>query len=166
MKKMDKSFEFPERLWRKPMEFYNGKPRVRIAASSYDKSTSYSPFVDEATPENKQINSAPSAQSDGSDSSGVDLVAEPEVKVYTEAGNARVTVELTTVKKQDLKLNCAEDSLTLSVKTPTGSWTKEVPLPFRVDPDTAKAVFKNGRLELVVRKHGRFNPPGPKVDWV
>ena len=163
---MDKSFEFPKRLWRKPIEFYNGKPRVRVAASSCQKPTSYSPFVDEATPENRQISSAPSAQNDGSDSSGVELAAEPEVKVYTEAGNARVIVELTTVKKQDLKLNCAEDSVTLFVKTPTGSWTKEVPLPFRVDPDTAKAVFKNGRLELVVRKHGRFNPPGPKIDWV
>jgi len=163
---VEKSFEFPERLWRKPIEFYHGKPRVRIAASSYDNSASYSSFVDEATPENEQINSVPYAQNHGSDSSGVELGAEPAVKVYTEAGNARVTVELTTAKKQDLKLNCAENSLTLSVKTPTGSWTKEVPLPFRVDPDTAKAVFKNGRLELVVRKHGRFNPPGPKVDWV
>ena len=162
---MDKSFEFPERLWRKPIELYDGRPRVRVAASSY-KSTSYSPFVDEVTPESRQINRAPSARNDGSDSSGVELGAEPEVKVYAEAGNARVTVELTTVKKQDLKLNCAEDSLTLSVKTPTGSWTREVPLPFRVDPDTAKAVFKNERLELVVRKHGRFNPPGPRVDWV
>jgi HSP20 family protein len=86
--------------------------------------------------------------------------------VSTEAGNAKVAVELPSVNRKDLSLHCAEDSLTLSVKTSTGSWIKEVRLPFRVDPDTAKAVFKNGRLELVVRKHGKFNPPRPRLDWV
>jgi HSP20 family protein len=94
------------------------------------------------------------------------LANEPRVEVSSEAGNAKVTVELASVRKEDLSLHCAEDSLTLSVRTLRGSWIKEVRLPFRVDPDTAKAVFRNGKLELIVRRHGLFNPPRPRLDWV
>jgi HSP20 family molecular chaperone IbpA len=91
---------------------------------------------------------------------------EPQVTVSTEEGNARVTVELPSADKKDLSLHCAENSLTLSVNTPIGAWVKEIPLPFRVDPDTAKAVFRNRKLELIVRRHGKFNPPRPRIDWV
>jgi len=149
---MNTPFEFPERLWKKPIEIYNGKPRLRFAASSYAPEAAY-PLFGDRTP-----NRDP-PQNDES-------VLGPEVIVSTEAGNAKVTVELTTTRKEDLRLNCTEDSVTLSVRTSTGPWVKEIRLPFRVDPDTAKAVFRNGRLELVVRKHGKFNPPQPRLDWV
>jgi HSP20 family molecular chaperone IbpA len=152
---MDLNIEFPERLWKRPIEFHDGKPRLRIAASSYNQRAPYTMFGDETT------------HSDNEDEqSEKTLTDEPQVMVSTEAGNAKVAVELPSVNRKDLSLHCAEDSLTLSVKTSTGSWIKEVRLPFRVDPDTAKAVFKNGRLELVVRKHGKFNPPRPRLDWV
>lgn len=150
---MDMTLEFPERLWRRPVAFHNGKPRLRIAASSYREPTSYPILHDTERPADPQTD-----RKRWSD--------EPQVKVSTEAGNARVTVELDAVRREDLSLNCAEDCLTVSVRTPGGSWVKEIRLPFRVDPDTAKAIFKNGKLDLVVRKHGRFNPPGPRVDWV
>jgi len=116
-------------------------------------------FRDETAPLNPQEDNE-AGQPDMS------MAERPRVKVSTEAGNAKVTVELASVRKEDLSLHCAEDSLTLSVRTLKGSWTKEVRLPFRVDPDTAKAVFKNGKLELIVRRHGRFNPPRPRLDWV
>jgi HSP20 family molecular chaperone IbpA len=152
---IDLNIEFPERLWRRPIEFHDGKPRLRIAASSYNQRAPYPMFEDETT-----------HSDDEDEQSGKTLTDEPQVMVSTEAGNAKVAVELPSVNRKDLSLHCAEDSLTLSVKTSAGSWIKEVRLPFRVDPDTAKAVFKNGRLELVVRKHGKFNPPRPRLDWV
>jgi HSP20 family molecular chaperone IbpA len=152
---MDLNIEFPERLWKRPIEFHDGKPRLRIAASSYNQRAPYPMFRDETT-----------HSDDEDEQSGKTLTDEPQVMVSTEAGNAKVAVELPSVNRKDLSLHCAEDSLTLSVKTSAGSWIKEVRLPFRVDPDTAKAVFKNGRLELVVRKHGKFNPPRPRLDWV
>ena len=156
---MNLTFEFPERLWKRPIEFHDGKPRFRVAASSYNQEAPYRMFRDETAPLNPQEDNE-AGQPDMS------MAERPRVKVSTEAGNAKVTVELASVRKEDLSLHCAEDSLTLSVRTPRGSWTKEVRLPFRVDPDTAKAVFKNGKLELIVRRHGRFNPPRPRLDWV
>ena len=156
---MNLTFEFPERLWKRPIEFHDGKPRFRVAASSYNQEAPHRMFRDETTPLDPQEDDE-AGQPDRS------LADEPRVEVSTEAGNAKVTVELASVNKKDLSLHCAEDSLTLSVRTPRGSWIKQVRLPFRVDPDTAKAVFRNGKLELIVRRHGRFNPPRPRLDWV
>ena len=156
--RMNIALGFPERLWKRPIEFHEGKPRFRVAASSYNQGVPNRMFDDE-TP-----------HADLEDHDGVDQPekgpAEPRVKVSTEEGNARVTVELSSVDKKDMNLHCAEESLTLSVKTPAGSWIKEIPLPFRVDPNTAKAAFRNGKLELIVRRHSKFNPPRPKIDWV
>ena len=152
------AFEFPKRLWKRSIEFHEGKPRLRIAASSYNQRVPNQIFRDETT----AIDSQNDGEADASDKG----FEEPQVKVSTEAGNARVTVELPSADKKDLSLHCAENSLTLSIRTPAGSWIKEIPLPFRVDPDTAKAVFRNRKLELIVRRHGKFNPPGPRIDWV
>jgi HSP20 family molecular chaperone IbpA len=156
--KMDAAFEFPERLWKRPKELHEGKAHPRIAAASYNQAATHPAVEDE--PE-----SMDSEQEDESSQLGK-ASADPEVKVSTEAGNARIIVELPSANKKDLKLRCAEDSVTLSAKTEAGLWTKEIALPFRVDPDTAKAVFRNKKLELIVRKHGSFNPLGPRIDWV
>jgi len=152
---IDLNREYPERLWKRPIEFHDGKPRVRIAASSYNQRVPYTMFGDEITHSDSEHEQSEKTSTD-----------EPQVMVSIEAGNAKVAVELPSVNKKDVSLHCAENSLTLSIKTQTGSLTKEIPLPFQVDPDTAKAVFKNGKLELVVRKHGKFNPPRPRLDWV
>jgi len=163
---MNVTFEFTERLWKRPIEFHDGKPRLRVAASSYNQEAPHQMFVDKPTPPDLRVDRDPSATEGVSDQIDKNPASEPEVKVSTEAGNAKVTVELASAKKEDLKLNCTEDALTLSVSTPVGSWVKEIRLPFRVDPDTAKAAFRNGKLELVVRRHGKFNPPRPRIDWV
>ena len=152
---IDLNREYPERLWKRPIEFHDGKPRVRIAASSYNQRVPYTMFGGEITHSDSEHEQSEKTSTD-----------EPQVMVSIEAGNAKVAVELPSVNKKDVSLHCAENSLTLSIKTQTGSLTKEIPLPFQVDPDTAKAVFKNGKLELVVRKHGKFNPPRPRLDWV
>lgn len=156
--RMNIAFEFPERLWKRPIEFHEGKPRLRIAASSYNQGIPDRVFRDETTAIDPQNHS----EVDQPDKD----FEEPQVRVSTEAGNARVTVELPSADKKDLSLHCAENSIILSIRTPAGSWIKEIPLPFRVDPDTAKAVFRNRKLELIVRRHGKFNPPRPRIDWV
>ena len=155
---MNIAFEFPERLWKRPIEFHKGKPRFRVAASSYNQDVPYRMFNDEPPHEDLEDRDRVDQPERGP--------AEPRVKVSTEEGNARVTVELSSVDRKDMNLHCAEESLTLSVKTPAGPWIKEIPLPFRVDPNTAKAVFRDGKLELIVRRHSKFNPPRPRIDWV
>jgi HSP20 family molecular chaperone IbpA len=156
--RMNIAFEFPKRLWKRPIEFHEGKPRLRVAASSYNQGIPSREFSDETVQVDPKNHNELDQPEKGFE--------EPRVEVSTEAGNARVTVELPSADKKDLDLHCAEDSLTLSVRTAAGSWIKEIPLPFRVDPDTAKAAFRNGKLELIVRRHSKFNPPRPRIDWV
>lgn len=160
------TYEFPERLWKRSIEFHNGKPRIRAAASSYTPPTSFPSLRDEKDTMDPQQDQRSELGEEPADQLDKSPEIEPQVKVSTEGGNTKITVELAAIRKEDLKVNCAEDSVTLSVRIPSGSWVKEIRLPFHVDPDTAKAVFRNGTLELVVRKHGRFNPPGPRIDWV
>lgn len=168
MKEQDRislAFEFPERLWKRPIEFHEGKPRIRFAASSYSRQLPYGALRD-GTGSVDSDDDRRTSQDAEIDHANNTLTDEPQVEVSSEAGNAKVTVQPISAEKQNLSLRCAEDSVSLSIRTPEGSWTKEVHLPFRVDPDTAKAVFRNRRLELIVRRHGRFNPPRPKLDWV
>ena len=163
---IDPPFGFPERLWKRPIELQNGKPRIRFAASSYNQQTPRRMFSDETSPLDSENDGGIPRDESEVERPDRGFADEPQVKVSAEEGNAKVTVQLTSVSKENLSLRCAEDTVTLSVRTSRGSWTKEVGLPFRVDPDTAKAVFRDGKLELIVRKHGRFNPPRPRLDWV
>jgi len=77
---------------------------------------------------------------------------EPLVDVVDDGENLRVVAELPGVEKKDIQMKCAEDVLTISVDTPSRKYHKEVELPSAVDPDTSKATYNNGVLEVVLRK--------------
>lgn len=77
---------------------------------------------------------------------------EPLVDVVEEPDNVKVVAELPGVEKKDIQMKCAEDVLTISVNTPSRKYRKEVELPTTVDPDTSKATYNNGVLEVVLRK--------------
>ena len=77
---------------------------------------------------------------------------EPLVDVNEDAENVRVVAELPGVEKKDIQMKCAEDLLTISVSTPSRKYRKEVELPTAVDPDTSKATYNNGVLEITFRK--------------
>ena len=77
---------------------------------------------------------------------------EPLVDVVEDAENVRVVGELPGVEKKDIQMKCAEDLLTISVSTPLRKYHKEVQLPTAVDPDTSKATYNNGVLEVILRK--------------
>jgi HSP20 family protein len=77
---------------------------------------------------------------------------EPLVDVVDESENVRVVAELPGVDKKDIQMKCADDALTISVNSPSRKYHKEVRLPIAVDPDTSKATYNNGVLEVLLRK--------------
>jgi HSP20 family protein len=83
---------------------------------------------------------------------------EPLVDVINEAEQVRVVAELPGVDKSAIKTTISEDSLTIRVESPTRKYYKEVQLPTGVDPDSSKASYNNGVLEIVLRK----TKPRPK----
>lgn len=77
---------------------------------------------------------------------------EPLVDVMEEDKDVVIVAELPGVEKDDIKLHAAEDHLTISVDTPARKYHKELTLPARVDPQSARASYKNGVLEVRLKK--------------
>jgi HSP20 family protein len=77
---------------------------------------------------------------------------EPLVDVIDAKGAVKVYAELPGVEKGDIALSATELTLTISVPGEKRRYHKEVDLPSKVDPDTAKATYKNGVLEVCLNK--------------
>jgi HSP20 family protein len=83
---------------------------------------------------------------------------EPLVDVINEPAQVRVVAELPGVEKSAIKTNINDDSLIINVDSATHKYYKEVHLPSGVDPDSSKAAYNNGVLEITLRK----TQPKPK----
>ena len=77
---------------------------------------------------------------------------EPLVDVINESEQVRVVAELPGVEKPDIKTTMTENTLTISVDSPSRKYYKEIELPSTVDPDSSKASYNNGVLEIALRK--------------
>ena len=76
---------------------------------------------------------------------------EPLVDIINEADQVRVVAELPGVDKSDIKTTIADDKLTIRVESPTRKY-KEVQLPTAVDPNSTKASYTNGVLEIRLKQ--------------
>jgi len=77
---------------------------------------------------------------------------EPLVDVLEEDKDVVVVAELPGVEKEDIKVHATENHLTISVDTSSRKYYKELVLPVNVDPRSARAVYKNGVLEVRLKK--------------
>jgi HSP20 family protein len=90
---------------------------------------------------------------------------EPLTDVRTTDGEIQVIVELPGVTKEDINLRGSEESLTVSVDTPKHKYQKELQLPIKIDPKTAKSKFINGVLEITLKKkEKKEEPKGEKIE--
>lgn len=88
---------------------------------------------------------------------------EPLVDVMSENGTVQVLVELPGVEKKDVKLNCTEKTLIISVDTEKRRYFKEVELPTEIDPKVSKASYKNGVLQVTLTKAKKETPKGESI---
>ena len=77
---------------------------------------------------------------------------EPLVDVINEPAQVRVVAELPGVEKSAIKTSISDDTLTISVDSATQKYYKEIHLPAGVEPDSPKASYNNGVLEITLRK--------------
>ena len=77
---------------------------------------------------------------------------EPLVDLIEDAETLAVLVSLPGVKKDAIDLRTTENRLTVSVDTPNLDYHEELNLPTRVDPKSAHALYKNGVLEVRLKK--------------
>lgn len=90
---------------------------------------------------------------------------EPLVDVITTDKEVKVLAELPGVEKEDIKLHGTEDTLTISVNTPQRKYYKELEMPENVDPKSAKTNYKNGVLEVTLKKtKAKKKPKGEPIE--
>ena len=77
---------------------------------------------------------------------------EPLADVMTANNEVIIVIELPGVEKKDIKLQGTEDRLIVSVDTPQRKYYKNLEMPVKVDPKTAKSSYKNGVLEVTINK--------------
>lgn len=77
---------------------------------------------------------------------------EPLVDVIEDEDQVTVVAELPGVDKNDIKVRATEETLIISAKGLDKKYYKEIPLPAKVRPETAKASYKNGVLEVKLEK--------------
>ncbi|HET6405251.1 MAG TPA: archaeal heat shock protein Hsp20 [Candidatus Thermoplasmatota archaeon] len=85
-----------------------------------------------------------------------DLVREPLSDVIEGDQEVSVTVELPGVEKKDVSLKVAEETIAVRVDKGQRRYHKVIRLPCKVQPNTAKATFKNSILDVTIqRQNGR-----------
>lgn len=89
---------------------------------------------------------------------------EPIVDVIDQRDEVVVVADLPGVEKEDIRLSAVGDLLTVSVDTERRKYHKEIRLPAKVEPETAKASYKNGVLEVRLKKVGGPQGHGIKID--
>ena len=87
---------------------------------------------------------------------------EPLIDTIDEDNQIKIVAEVPGVEKDNINLEYTENSLIISVDAQRRKYYKEVDLPDQVDPETAKASYRNGVLEVIIQKK-RNKPKGQKI---
>jgi len=77
---------------------------------------------------------------------------EPLVDVIEEDREVVVVAELPGLKKEDIQIHVGQCNLTISVDTLERRYHEELALPVETDPKSAVATYKNGVLQVRLKK--------------
>ena len=85
---------------------------------------------------------------------------EPLTDVIEGDEDVAVTVEIPGVEKEDIDLNITQKKLEIKVDNPKRKYHKIVDIPCDVKPKTTKATYKNGVLDIVIKRVEKKKPGG------
>jgi len=77
---------------------------------------------------------------------------EPLVDLFEEDHHLLVLAELPAVDEKDVNIKVEENTLTISTDTSARKYYKQVKLPTPVEKDTMESIYRNGILEVKLRK--------------
>ncbi len=80
---------------------------------------------------------------------------EPLVDVLEDENTVTVVAEVPGVNKEDIDIRIKDNTLVISAQSGDRKYYKEIQLPAKVKPETAKATYKNGVLEVRLEKEKR-----------
>lgn len=82
----------------------------------------------------------------------VEEIREPIVDVFDEEDHILVIAELPGVSEDKIKVEVAGDILNLTASGKDRKYAKEILLPSKVKADSARSSYKNGVLEITLKK--------------
>ena len=88
---------------------------------------------------------------------------EPLVDVSDDEKNVYVTAELPGVEKEQINLQVDENTIIIKTDVPERKYYKVIELPERVKPETAKASYQNGILDVTIEKEQPKKKGGTRV---
>ena len=77
---------------------------------------------------------------------------EPPTDIIEGDEEVAVTVEIPGVEKEDIDLNVTEDTIEITACGPEREYHKLIDLPCVIKPKTMKVIYKNGVLDVVVKR--------------
>ncbi len=83
---------------------------------------------------------------------------EPLTDIIEGREDVAVTVEIPGVDKEDIDLNVTEKKLEIRVESSRRKYHKIVDMPCNVKPKTTKATYKNGVLDIVIKRFEKKKP--------
>jgi HSP20 family protein len=83
---------------------------------------------------------------------------EPLTDIIEGNDDVAVTVEIPGVEKENIDLNVTKENLEIRVNTPQRKYHKNLDLPCDVLPKTTKATYKNGILDVVIKRSEKKKP--------
>jgi HSP20 family protein len=83
---------------------------------------------------------------------------EPLTDVIEGDNEVAVTVEIPGVEKDDINLNITENKLEIKVNNPKRKYHKIVKTSCKIKPKTTKATYKNGILDIVIKRLEKKKP--------
>jgi HSP20 family protein len=82
-------------------------------------------------------------------------VNEPLLDIIKGDKEIAVTVEIPDIEKEDIDLNATENTLELIVNNPKSKYHKLLNLPCSIKPRTMESTYKNGVLDIVIKRWKR-----------
>ncbi|MFQ6062644.1 MAG: archaeal heat shock protein Hsp20, partial [Methanosarcinales archaeon] len=76
----------------------------------------------------------------------------PLVEVFKSDDKIHVVADMPGVEREDISLDCSETSLEIYASHGDKKYSKHVELPSKVDPNSATATYKNGVLEVILKR--------------
>ncbi len=76
----------------------------------------------------------------------------PLVDVLETEDSVHVVAEMPGIEKEDIYLDATESAVELKATHDERKYSEYVELPVKIDPDSAKATYKNGVLEVIFKR--------------
>ena len=73
----------------------------------------------------------------------------PLIDIFETENNVHVVAEMPGIEKEDIHLDATDSVVELKATHGERKYSEYIELPVKVDPDSAKATYKNGVLEII-----------------